>query len=317
MMPPVAFTLCFLTHGDDILMLHRRFPPNQGLWNGVGGHIEPGETPQRAVIREVAEETGYQISDPQFAGLLTWEGFEIPPGGIVIFTAKVPHRRFVTNHEGNLAWKSRAWACSSPDVVNNIHVFLPKILAGEAPLHYHFVYHDDLRVKDIISPLPETFNPEAVYFPKEGFAEEQRGDFLLSFDKDRLQMDVIEDFIANRSYWAAGRPKSVIELSIQHSICLGIYHHGSQVAFARLVTDQATFAWLCDVFVDDEQRGGGLGKWLVEAACRYVDQKGIKRTLLATRDAHGFYEAYGGFYHLDSSNWMYRDHPNLKENEVR
>ena len=62
--------------------------PNQGLWNGVGGHINPGET-REAVIREVLEETGYQINDPQFAGLLTWDGFEIPPGTIAIFTAEV------------------------------------------------------------------------------------------------------------------------------------------------------------------------------------------------------------------------------------
>jgi 8-oxo-dGTP diphosphatase len=95
-----GFTLCFLLNGEDVLLLHRRFPPNQGLWNGVGGHIETGETPREAVIREVGEETGYRIESPRFAGLLTWDGFEIPPGGIYLFTAQVAHRGFVTNHEG-------------------------------------------------------------------------------------------------------------------------------------------------------------------------------------------------------------------------
>lgn len=305
-----GFTLCFLLQGEDILMLHRRFPPNQGLWNGVGGHIEPGETARQAVIREVAEETGYQIKEPQFAGLLTWEGFEIPPGGIVIFTAEVPHPDFITNHEGDLAWKPRAWACTSPEVVDNIHVFLPRILAGIRPQHYHFRYQDGQRVEDIINPLPPDFDPEKPFQPEDGFYEEQRGDFLLSFDKERLQLDVIEDFLSSQSYWAQGRARTVIEMSIQHSICLGIYHHGLQVAFARLVTDEATFAWLCDVFVDEAQRGQGLGKWLVQAACRYTDQRGIQQTLLATRDAQPLYADYGDFRPLhDPSKWLSRIHP--------
>ncbi len=307
-----GFTLCFLLHGEDVLMLHRRFPPNQGLWNGVGGHIEPGETPRQAAIREVAEETGYCVEQPRFAGLLTWEGFEIPPGGIAIFTAEVPHPHFVTNHEGTLAWKPRGWTCTSPEVVDNIHVFLPPILAGDAPQHYHFRYRDGQRVEDLIWPLPPGFDPDRIYQPEEHLFEEQRGDYLLSFDKERLQLDVIERFLAKHSYWAAGRPRTVIERSIQGSVCLGVYHLGRQVAFARLVTDEATFAWLCDVFVDEEQRGQGLGKWLVEAACRYTDRRGIHQTLLATRDAQGLYIDYAGYRTIDDPNkWLIRDHPDL------
>lgn len=305
-----GFTLCFLLHGEDVLMLHRRFPPNQGLWNGVGGHIEAGETPRQAVIREVAEETGYQIEDPQFAGLLTWEGFEIPPGGIVIFTAKVGHPDFVTNHEGNLAWKPRDWACSSPEVVDNIHVFLPDILAGEQPQHYHFCYRDGQRVEDVITPLPQDFDPERSHQPDEGYYEEKRGPYLLSFDKERLQLDVIEGFLAQQSYWAQDRPRAVIITTIQHSVCLGIYHQGLQVAFARLVTDKSTFAWLCDVFVDEGQRGHGLGKWIVQAACTYADRLKIDLVVLSTRDAQKFYEIYGGFHPLDNpSKWLSRYHP--------
>lgn len=307
-----AFTLCFLLNGEDVLMLHRRFPPNQGLWNGVGGHIEPGETATEAIVREVAEETGYHITAPDFAGLLTWDGFEIPPGGIAIYTARVPQRGFVTNHEGKLAWQPREWACTAPEVVDNIHVFLPKILAGEGPLHFHFSYRNGVRVQDLIRPLPPDFDLGRPFQPELGWLEEERGEFLLSFDQDRLQLDRVEDFLVQGCYWAKDRTRQVIETSLHNSVCLGIYRQGRQVAFARLVTDRATFAWLCDVFVAEAQRGQGLGKWLVEAACGYADQLGIKQTLLATRDAHGLYEAYGGFHPLAvPSKWMSRTHPDL------
>ena len=305
-----SLTLCFLLHGDEVLMLHRRFPPNQGLWNGVGGHIKPGETARQAVIREVAEETGYRISNPVFGGLLTWDGFETPPGAIAIFTAKVPHKEFVNNHEGNLAWKTREWVCSAPEVVNNIHVFLPKILSGESLYHFHFSYRDGVRIKDKISTMPPDFNLDEPFQPGDGLDEEQRGEFLLSFSKERLQKAVIEELLTQQTYWAKGRSLADIERTIQNSVCIGIYQRGIQVAFARLVTDDATFAWFCDVIVDEAARGSGLGKWLVEAACRFCDRRGISMTLLATRDAQPLYQAYGGFHTLDDpTKWMRRDLP--------
>ncbi len=307
MMITPGFTLCFLLYDDQVLMIHRNFPPNQGLWNGVGGHIEPGETARQAVIREVKEETGYEIDNPHFAGLLTWDGFEIPPGGIAIFTAQVPHPNFITNHEGVLAWKPMEWACSAPEVVDNIHVFLPKILAGEHPQHFHFSYEAGVRIKDVISEIPKDFDLEEKFELDDNLQEEKRGDFILSFDKERLQLDVIEDFLSKQSYWAEGRSLEKIICSIQNSVCLGIYHLGKQVAFARLVTDKATFAWLADVFVHKDFRGQGLGKWLVEAACKFSDQHGIMDMLLATRDAQELYHHYGGFSPIDDpAKWMRR-----------
>lgn len=156
--PAPSLVLCFLLNGADVLMIHRNFPPNQGLWNGVGGHIELGESPRQAVIREVFEETGYRLSDPKFAGLLSWDGFEIAPGSITIFTDQVSRRDFVQNEEGDLAWHPRQWACTAPEVVDNIHIFLPRILAGEPLQHYHFSYIDGRRVRDIIQPLPPQFD---------------------------------------------------------------------------------------------------------------------------------------------------------------
>jgi len=139
---PIRYTLCFLTRGEQVLLLHRRNPPNQGLWNGVGGHIEPGESPLASVLREVYEETGYPLRSARYAGLLTWEGFETPPGGLYLFTAPAPAGEPRECSEGVLAWKPLDWMFSSPEVVSNLHVVGPRILASQPsePQCYHFIY---------------------------------------------------------------------------------------------------------------------------------------------------------------------------------
>lgn len=139
---PIRYTLCFLTRGEEVLMLHRHNPPNQGLWNGVGGRIEKGESPREGVIREVREETGFCLQEVRFAGLLTWDGFETPPGGLYIFTAEVPQGEAAVCSEGELAWKPRSWVFSAPEVVSNIHVFAPLMFADDGSKHYHFSYRD-------------------------------------------------------------------------------------------------------------------------------------------------------------------------------
>lgn len=136
----IRYTLCFLTRGDQILMLHRRNPPNQGLWNGVGGRLEKGESARDCVLREVYEETGYKLSEVNFCGILTWDGFETAPGGLVIFTAEAPSGAPADCSEGQLAWKPRDWVFSSPEVVSNIHIFGPLALNGGPPQVYHFSY---------------------------------------------------------------------------------------------------------------------------------------------------------------------------------
>lgn len=150
---PLRYTLCFLTRGDRILMLHRINPPNKGLWNGVGGRLEPDETPLACVLREVREETGYSIDRADFRGLLTWEGFETPPGGLYIFTAEAPPGEPHDCTEGTLAWKPRRWVFSAPEVVSNIHRFGPLALNDAPPQVYHFVYRDGAIVHFEMHPL--------------------------------------------------------------------------------------------------------------------------------------------------------------------
>jgi 8-oxo-dGTP diphosphatase len=137
------YTLCFITRGDDVLMLHRRNPPNQGLWNGVGGRLEAGETPRACILREIREETGFFVDAVRFAGVLTWEGFEIPSGGLYIFTGAVaPGMEPHPCSEGELEWKPRAWVLSAPEVVSNIHRFGAEVLDGQPPRVHHFVYQN-------------------------------------------------------------------------------------------------------------------------------------------------------------------------------
>lgn len=151
----IRFTICFLTRKDDILLLFRNKPPNQGLWNGVGGHIEPDETPRQSCLREIREETGYIIDDIKFGGILTWKGFEIPEGGLYIYTALAPEHEPLFCDEGQLSWFSKKWVFNSPQVVSNIHYFLPCVIKGDVPCEYYFEYKKDIIAYHDVKPLPQ------------------------------------------------------------------------------------------------------------------------------------------------------------------
>ena len=157
---PLIYTLCFLTRGDKVLLLMRNKAPNQGKWNGVGGHIEPGESPYQACLREVREETGYHLKAVHFAGLLTWRGFEIPEGGLYLFTAPAPDEDAVANDEGKLEWQPRSFAFTAPEVVDNLHFVLPAILDGAAPQVYYFEYRNNRLVGHSTQPLPDWLEVE-------------------------------------------------------------------------------------------------------------------------------------------------------------
>ena len=118
-------------------------------------------------------------------------------------------------------------------------------------------------------------------------------DVEISTDLDRLDPEMIHRFLSEQSYWARGRSREVMQRAFDNSICFGAYLGDQQVGFARVVTDRATFAWLADVFVLDEFRGRGYGKALVGAVLEHPDLQGLRRWLLATKDAHGLYAQYG------------------------
>jgi GNAT superfamily N-acetyltransferase len=119
----------------------------------------------------------------------------------------------------------------------------------------------------------------------------RRDGYLISTDRSRLDLEVIHGYLSE-SYWAAGVPESVVRRSIENSLCFGVYRGEDQAGFARVVTDRATFAYLADVFVLEEHRGRGIGKWLVEAIISHPDLQGLRRWMLATRDAHDLYRRY-------------------------
>lgn len=120
----------------------------------------------------------------------------------------------------------------------------------------------------------------------------RRGEYVISTDPSLLDVGVVHGFLSS-SYWAEGIPAEVVRRSIEHSLCFGVHQGEAQVGFARVVTDRATFTYLCDVFVAEGHRGRGLGKWLIEAIVAHPDLQGLRRWLLATRDAHGLYRQFG------------------------
>ena len=135
--------------------------------------------------------------------------------------------------------------------------------------------------------------------------EWRRDELCISTDPGRLDLAVVHGYLT-RSYWAAGRSRELVARALQHSLCFGLYHEREQIGLARVVSDYATFAWLCDVFVLEEQQGQGLGKWLIGAVIAHPQLQGLRRMMLATRDAHGLYRQYG-FAPLDEpARWMER-----------
>jgi N-acetylglutamate synthase-like GNAT family acetyltransferase len=142
--------------------------------------------------------------------------------------------------------------------------------------------------------------------------EERRGDFLLSTDRDRLDLNVIHGFLTE-SYWAKGIPSEVVVRSIQNSLCFGVYKRAQQVGFARVISDFASFAYLADVFVLEAFRGHGLGKWMMEVIMRHPQLQGLRRWTLATRDAHPLYAQFGFTPLNKPGNFMELHNPNVYE----
>lgn len=118
------------------------------------------------------------------------------------------------------------------------------------------------------------------------------GQYWITTDPQKLDLDAIHAFLG-RSFWAEGIPKETMAKAIANSLCFGLFDGGDQVGLARVVTDRATFAYLCDVYVLETHRGRGLGKWLIETVMAHPDLQGLRRFQLVTRDAHGLYSRHG------------------------
>ena len=134
--------------------------------------------------------------------------------------------------------------------------------------------------------------------------------YKLTTNKERIDISYVHRSLGN-TYWAKNIPLQTVQSAINNSICFSVFHKGEQVGFARVITDSATFAYLCDVFIDEQHQGKGLGKWLVETIVQYAPLQGLRRFMLATKDAHGLYKHFGFEQLTNTENWMQVHNPDI------
>jgi GNAT superfamily N-acetyltransferase len=137
------------------------------------------------------------------------------------------------------------------------------------------------------------------------------GDFEISTDPKRVDLPVVHQFLSAEAYWSPAVPMEIVRRAIEGSIVFGVYKGTEQVGLARVVSDRATFAWVCDVFILDAYRGLGLGKWLMECIAAHPELQGLRRWMLATRDAHGLYRQTGFTELADPARFMERWDPEI------
>lgn len=140
--------------------------------------------------------------------------------------------------------------------------------------------------------------------------ERRDGEFVISTDRERLQIETIQRFLNEESYWAQERTEKQTAAALKNSICFGVYLDEKQIGFARVVSDLATFAYLGDVFIVQEFRGRGLSKFLMEAILAHPDLQNLRRWILATADAHRLYAQFGFHQLTHPERWMELPAPN-------
>ena len=133
--------------------------------------------------------------------------------------------------------------------------------------------------------------------------EYRKDDFLITTDKEKIDTDYVHRFLRN-SYWAQDIPLESVNKRIQGALCFSVFHLDQQIGFARVISDEASFAYLADVFIDENFRGRGLSKWLMETIMSYPTLQNLRRFMLATRDAHGLYEKFGFRAIQNTERWM-------------
>ena len=137
-----------------------------------------------------------------------------------------------------------------------------------------------------------------------------KDDFSICTEKDRINVEYVHSFLTH-SYWAKGIPVETIRKSIAGSMCFSIFYKEQQIGFARVISDEATFAYLADVFVDEKFRGQGLSKWLMEVIMNHESFRELRRFMLATRDAHGLYAQFGFTPLTHTDRWMQIHKPDI------
>lgn len=123
--------------------------------------------------------------------------------------------------------------------------------------------------------------------------EVRKGDYLISTDPSKLDLETIHNFLSQQSYWAAGIPKAIVRTALENSLNFGLYLGIRQIGLVRVVSDYATFAYVSDVFILPEARGQGLSKWLMSVVMAHPSLQGLRRWSLVTADAHTLYARFG------------------------
>ena len=129
-------------------------------------------------------------------------------------------------------------------------------------------------------------------------------DYEISTDKSKLDIDRIHWYLSTQAYWCLGISRALVEKSIVHSLCFGVYLHGEQVGFARVISDFASIAYLGDVYILEAHRGKGLSKKLMARIMEHPELQGMRRWILLTRDAHDLYRKYGWKDIANPIYWM-------------
>lgn len=144
----------------------------------------------------------------------------------------------------------------------------------------------------------------------------QKEAFSITTDKTKFSVEYIHQYLSTQSYWAAGIPLQTVQKSVEGSLCFGVFHHSQMIGFARVITDNATFGYLADVFIEESFRGQGLSKWLMEVIVQHPNLQGLRRFMLATRDAHGLYRQFGFTDLTFPERWMQIVNPDVYKPNV-
>ena len=139
----------------------------------------------------------------------------------------------------------------------------------------------------------------------------ERAGYVISTDATLLNLLAIHDFLCNHAYWAKGIPLATVQRALENSLCFGLYQDTQQVGLTRIITDRATYAYLCDVYVLDGHRGRGLARWLMECVTQHPDLQGLRRMFLGTRDAHSLYAQFGFVALTEPERYMAKLDPDV------